>query len=170
MSQRKSSKQISNCHSTCRGNCDNNCGCNNNCSDSCKCNCGCDYIECGSKAGGDLNGTYPNPGVKGIRGIEVSKMFPQIGQGLFFDGQYYTPSFGGSTTPTGPAGGDLGGMYPNPTVVKLQGYPVAAGSPGTPGQVLTWNGGTWLPQLPNVLSGAAGGDLSGTYPNTARRN
>lgn len=135
--------------------------CDNNSDDDCNKNC----ITYGSKACGDLTGQYPNPQVKGLRGIEISKMYPQIGQTYVFDGEFWMPSFSTNTTPTGPAGGDLTGSYPNPTVSKLQGYQVAAGSPGAAGQVLTWNGAIWLPQLPSSLSGAAGGDLSGTYPN-----
>jgi hypothetical protein len=172
---KKQSNHSNNCYSNCDGNCDNRCPCGGNCNKHCGCQCGdnnnnccknnCQCIMCGSKAGGDLTGEYPDPRVRGLRGIEIAKIYPQIGQGLFFDGQFYSPSFGGSTTPSGLAGGDLGGTYPNPTVVKLQGFPLAPGSPGLAGQVLTWNGAIWLAQFPSAFTGAAGGDLAGSYPN-----
>lgn len=49
----------------------------------------------------------------------------------------FTPSPPGSN-PTGPAGGDLGGSYPNPSVGRIQGNPISAVVP-TAGQFLVEN-------------------------------
>src|SRR5579885_1143511 len=51
-----------------------------------------------------------------------------------------TSSGGGGGSPTGPATGDLGGNYPNPSVVKIQGNPVSA-TAATAGQFLVENSG-----------------------------
>lgn len=82
----------------------------------------------------------------------------------------YDPTYGASLL-SGPltggttVGGDLGGTLPAPTVSGIEGYPIS----GTPAvnDVLQFNGSAWVLVLPAaLLSGlAAGGDLSGAYPN-----
>lgn len=64
---------------------------------------------------------------------------------------YFQPITSGST-PSGPAGGDLLGTYPNPSVQNDS----HAHTPGVS-----------IPAYPTSLppSGDAGGDLRGTYPN-----
>lgn len=48
-----------------------------------------------------------------------------------------------SASPTGTAGGDLGGTYPNPSVTRIQGQAVNSAAPTAAGQVLIWSGSEW---------------------------
>ena len=89
-----------------------------------------------------------------------------------------------SVPPSGPAGGDLSGNYPNPTVAKVNGTAYGASPaahqvpivgvyktlPNCPADALSFTQGTdafGCNTIPTSLppSGAAGGDLSGNYPN-----
>ncbi len=119
-------------------------------------------------AGGDLSGTFPNPSVSKIRGRTVSTTAPGSGQVLKWNGSSWAPGTDNSGgPPTGNAGGDLSGTFPNPSVSKIRGRTVSTTAPGS-GQVLKWNGSSWAPGTDNSggpPTGNAGGDLSGTFPN-----
>ncbi|MBT6120090.1 hypothetical protein HOH45_01330, partial [bacterium] len=120
-------------------------------------------------SGGDLGSTYPNPTVVGIQGRSISTTPPQEGESLTWDSSIseWVP---GEQTAEGPAGGDLSGTYPNPSLAASG---VVSGIYGSHNQ---------LPQLTidlkgRVISvatvnisgvspgGAASGDITGNYPS-----
>lgn len=137
-------------------------------------------------ASGDLSGSYPSPLVVGFNGRPIDLSPPSNGDALLynsFTNQWdHAPITFSGGPPTGPAGGDLAGLYPNPAVSGLLSDPLPASiangflkrnaannaweevAYGSAANTVCVGNDARLSD-PRTPTGAAGGDLSGTYPN-----
>jgi hypothetical protein len=127
-------------------------------------------------AGGDLTGTYPNP-VLNPTGVTVGAYGNISNYATFIvDSKGRITSAGmlpvpTSLPPSGSAGGDLSGTYPDPTLANTSVTPGNYGdatnyttfSVDSKGRIIS--AGTLALPTSFAPSGPAGGDLSGTYPN-----
>src|SRR5262249_1360032 len=101
----------------------------------------------------------------------LNSTIPTTGQVLKFNGTQWAPGIDNTGAIGGPAGGDLSGTYPNPTIgnaavttIKLADNSIAT-SKVIDGSITASKIAAEL--IPSSLppNGSAGGDLSGTYPN-----